>query len=163
MKAGSKFAIIMVGISGSGKSTLASAMKEECNEFHEINRDMIRFGQIAKGGDWSAWDWDKEPVVTECWNHELDNAISLNLDLILSDTNLNLKYLNNTVGKLIKNEYAVHYILMDIPVDECIKRDKLRGRFSVGEDVIQKQYNRFVSIRKDIINRENAHSITLGD
>ena len=140
------YAIFLVGVSASGKSTLTKHLIEEGREsfdteFVEINRDNIRFSLIDPYGSWKTYKFTKmnEDIVTETWEKQLRGAILNNKNVILSDTNLNQKYLTQNIDYLKEQGYTVVVQVMRIPVEICIERDKQRGDFSVGKDVIEKQ------------------------
>lgn len=144
-----KTAIITVGVSASGKSTLAKYLienREEDEDFVEINRDNIRFSEIDPGGDWSTYIFndENEIAVTKIFKQQLLNAVQQNKSVILSNTNLNRKNYKRDLDVLISNGYNVAFVVLNIPLDVCIKRDASRGKMSVGEDVIRKQYEKFL-------------------
>lgn len=140
-----KLAIVTIGVSGSGKSTLAKHLIENNNtgtDFVEINRDDIRFNDIDPGGDWTTYEFsnENESRVTTLWNYKLQNSSYENKHVIISDTNVNIKTFKFVLQKLRKNKFdTICVFALNIPVDICIERDKLRGNFSVGEQVIRSQ------------------------
>lgn len=137
-------AIFLVGISGSGKSTLAQKL---CDDYWavELNRDAIRFSEIDPGGDWTTYKFtpENEERVTGIWMAKAKD-FSKNSSIIVSDTNVSLKPLKKNLQFFRKNDRGAQFIIMDIPYAECLRRDRLRGKFSVGYQVIDKQYDKFI-------------------
>lgn len=132
-------AIICIGISGSGKSTFA----KQCGLW-EINRDEDRWIVSGKKG-WNGPDAYKfnskiENQVTELHNIDYEWAAFEGVSIINSDTNLNPKYRQKLIDNLKSLGYEVEIKEFPISFQEACKRDKERGIFSVGEEVLKKQW-----------------------
>lgn len=142
-------AYVTIGISASGKSTLAKKLCEELG-LVEINRDNIRFGKIDVGGDWSSYQMNRENEnrVTNIFYDEIKESSDNKKDIIISDTNLNMKYLKQMIYKLDKLGYEICLIEMSISLADAINYDYKRER-SVGHDVIEKQYSRFLDYKSN--------------
>lgn len=150
-----KQALIIVGISGSGKSTIANDFVESMEILNypvaHIERDKIRRNILnEKGIDifsknmWSNWKWEWESIVTQRWENELNDAISIGKSICISDTNLNKDRVMSLVNRLESNGYEVKVEVNDVNLIECIKRD-LNRMHSVGEAVLYEQYMKFIS------------------
>lgn len=141
-------AIITAGVSGSGKTTFANEICAEEN-YVNINRDDTRWGITGKLG-WNGPNAYKfssftEKMVTSFNAKLIADAWLKGLDIIISDTNLNPVFRN----KLIDNLNGVGYevIIKEFPISfqEACRRDKERGVFAVGEAVLEKQWEGWVS------------------
>jgi predicted kinase len=145
-----KAAIITVGVSASGKSTWAHKHLVAFPNWIEINRDTIREGVFSrlnreKSFSWSGWEPIKrnggEKEVTHIHRRIIHNAIdNPNCEgIIISDTNLNLKYRNQLVAELTNLGFRVNFEYFPISFEEAVKRDAGRNN-SVGPFVIGKQF-----------------------
>ena len=138
-------AIVTVGCSASGKSTLADKITNNgsmSSEWVEINRDNIRFN--GKNKDWSTYKFSKknESFVTKKWYNKLNNAISNNKNIIISDTNINKDNLDKVVNSLKDEGYYVEIKYFDVPFETLLKRDNNRSG-GVGYEVLLNQYIRY--------------------
>ena len=144
-----KEAIITVGISASGKSTWATEFCSQSPGFYIIERDEIRQAIFKeKTGDdfiWRKWRWKWEDEVTNLqWELISECAITPQVKgIVISDTNLNQKRNDEMVLKLYKLGFNASFRYFDIDVNEAIKRDRLRGKNTVGSGVIRKQFSQF--------------------
>jgi predicted kinase len=137
-------AIITVGISGSGKSTWA---EQQANAF-EINRDKLRWQITGKHG-WSGENAYKfsskvETEVTRVAEEHLHTVAKYGEDVIISDTNLNPKFRQKLIETCKGLGYEVEIKEFPISFQEALKRDKERGIFSVGEEVLKKQWEQWI-------------------
>jgi len=143
-----KRAIIAIGISGSGKTT--EIAKREYDYFVRIERDIMRKRLLGFDDDnssdnfWSLWKFTKENEnkVTEMVNEIIDDCAKMKANIIIGDTNLNIKYRSLLHTKLEELGYTVEFKVFHIDVMEAIKRDE-RRRDTVGHQVIWKQYEQF--------------------
>lgn len=137
--------IFLVGLSGSGKSTLTRKL---CDDFwaYELNRDNIRFSEIDPGGNWGTYNFtpENESKVTGIWLSRARELLKKSGIIIVSDTNVDLKSLKKNLQFFRKHGRGSSFIIMDVPWAECLKRDRLREEFSVGYEVIEKQYAKYV-------------------
>jgi predicted kinase len=136
---------IIRGLQASGKDTLARQLVadtlSEPAPAMIVNRDYLRFmaGLDTKPGPY-------ESTIT-LQQHALVRAgLKAGRHVISSDTNLNSKYVKELgkIGEFFGAEIDV--IDMDIPLEECIRRDMERaknGGHMVGEDVIRATYKRY--------------------
>jgi predicted kinase len=133
-------AIITVGVSASGKTTWA--MKQ--SDYVTISRDDIRFNYIIDEADWSKYIFSKanEQAVTEVFYELVELYAGLGKDIIIADTNLNSKYRNILVDKLIEFGYNTYIIDFPVGLSEAILRDSNRSN-PVGEKVIIRQYKQW--------------------
>jgi predicted kinase len=134
-------AIITVGCSASGKSTFAKKYITKDN-WVEINRDNIRF--LNKEKNWNNYKFTKknEKDVSKKWDSELDTAISLNKNIIVSDTNINNYYRKKLIEKLELYNYDITIKFFDVEFEELLKRDRQR-KAGVGYEVLLNQYIKY--------------------
>src|SRR5574343_1289361 len=103
-----KTAIITIGCSGSGKTFWAKQFIQDNPEWVNINRDEIRKTIYESENNipftWKSWKWKREPDVTKIQLEFIENSINNNKNIIISDTNLNIKTLNKLRELLENNE-----------------------------------------------------------
>lgn len=135
--------LIIAGAPASGKSTLAKHYVDNLS-YTEINRDYIRFNVIHPGGDWSTYKFDKknEKEVTRIWFQQLDSASFEMRNIVISDTLCDKNKRQNIVDYCRKLGYNVFVDILNPPLEELIRRDSLRGDFSVGADVVERMWRK---------------------
>lgn len=141
--------LLLVGVSGSGKSTYAAELVKQ--GWGEVNRDKWRFTLFCDGvQDWSKYKFTKEREdnVTECCNTEFDDFVTLNLNIVVSNTNLNQKDHNYWKAKAEEVGYDFEVKYFPVTLTEALKRDKRRGALSVGQEVIFDQWKKWLKITK---------------
>ena len=136
--------IVMIGISGSGKSTIARELYS--NDFgHDcviVNRDKIR--ELIYGYTENTISeyyklpslFLKEKEVTKYQDLIISQALSDNKTVIIDNTHLKLKYIND-----IKKKYEhcfIEFKLVECDLETAINRDLKRVR-QVGGDIIKSQ------------------------
>lgn len=146
-------AILTVGISASGKTTWAKKFAEDNNGYvlsrDDIRREILSFQHgrpITDKELWKLWNWKNETEVTSWYEERLKVAIESNeySYVILADTNLNPKFRKSLIST-IENLYSIPLEIREFPIskEEAIRRDSLRDS-SVGEQVIEKQFDQWV-------------------
>ena len=134
---------ITVGLPASGKTTWAMSKVAEDSSLVNVNRDDIR--EMRFGGFTGKPEHEAE--VTRTQNGAIANAFKRDQWVIVSDTNVNRKFVGQLV-KIAENWGAkVEFVYFDTPMQECIKRDKARaaqGKRAVGEEVIRNFNSRYV-------------------
>lgn len=139
--------IITCGVSASGKSTYASELVSQ--DWIEINRDWWRFKLFTDGvQDWSKYKFTKEreTAVTEQCFIAFHMAVHLNLNIVVSNTNLNQKDHTYWRTKAEEAGYEFEVVYFPITLTEALKRDKKRGALSVGQDVLFDQWQKWLTI-----------------
>jgi predicted kinase len=134
--------MIFKGLPGSGKSTEAAALvKKEAGRWVRVNRDDLR-GMICGPGNnpfQSGNRNEREETVRVFRDELIRQAFRKGCDVICDDTNL----VPATVKKLHALAMAVGDVKViekgiNVSVEECLRRDKLRTGFAqVGEKVIK--------------------------
>lgn len=152
-------AIIIWGVSGSGKTTFARLLASMARELlgsytYGVERDSFRRVQLGSLGDprpieedcqfssfWDVWEeLGSEGEVTEAQGKLYRRLVKDRESVFISDTNLRSKTRKALVDLYSSFGYDVHMFRLNTPLDVCIERDKSRGWYSVGEDVIRKQH-----------------------
>lgn len=149
-------ALILTGLSGSGKSTFARQFCADNPNYLRVNRDDLRRAvlPVSLGEYWQTWpDPAKsriENVVNEVQKALIISGLAKGWNLLIDNTNLKLSYLNDIRKLLGEHTEAIEidYQLLDVPVEECIQRDRFRTD-SVGEVVIRKQAEKLGTLRKN--------------
>ena len=133
--------IICRGIPASGKSTWAKQWVLEDPEHRvRINQDDIRL-MLGK-----YWVPSREPLVSHIQQEAICRAMSLGLDIVSDNTNLNPKVLKSLSDVAASNEYELEYKdFFDTPLSVCIERDKARD-LQVSEKVIRGFFERYKDI-----------------
>lgn len=130
--------IICRGIPASGKSTWAKQWVLEDPEHRvRINQDDIRL-MLGK-----YWVPNREPLVSHIQQEAICRAMSLGLDIVSDNTNLNPKVLKSLSDIAASNEYELEYKdFFDTPLSVYIERDRSRA-LQVTEKVIRGFYNNY--------------------
>jgi len=151
--------IVCVGISASGKTTWAEQFCRNRNDWVNINRDEIRF----HGGtpDWYNYKFkkSKEDIVTKTASKMISMACKAEKNIIISDTNLNVKRREALIETLETYGYEVEVKLFEVTLKEAIARDKQREG-GVGEEVI---YRQWLDMYRTPVTRESGELAYLFD
>ena len=148
--------LILTGLSGSGKSTYARQFCVQNANWLRVNRDDLRGSllSVSLPEYWQTWpDREKnrvENVVNELQKTAILNALAQNWHVLIDNTNLKLSYLN-AFRQLLSERFdavEISYQLIDVPVTECILRDRYRAD-SVGEIIIRKQAEQLVVLKSN--------------
>ena len=139
---------ITKGISCSGKTTWAEAKVNSDLKLGittvNINRDYIRFTNVKPESNWKTYKFTKEneTKVTEIANTEVLEAVSNGSNIIISDTNLNPKYLSYWQSFATSHNYKVEIVDFEVTLEEAWKRDSLRAN-GVGHSIIYQQMQKY--------------------
>ncbi len=128
-----QIAHITIGPSASGKSTYAKNLVRE-HDFHEINLDHCRY--IVSGDESNQ---ECTPEALKLHTKYIDSAIADELDVVVSDTNLDQKFRTELVRKFLQNDYSVIYVVFDVELDEIRRRNQQRGK-NVPDHVLVRQH-----------------------
>ncbi len=154
--------ILTIGIPASGKSTWSKNFISKNQNYVRICRDDFRY--MLRNVGWL--DPKGEKAVTKMVKYAIESAINTGFNVVLDQTNVNLKYLDKTID--FCTQFAdVHFQIFDVPLDTAIERDSKRDK-SVGEDVIKKMYKNYLdlfdvnfdfSLRKKKVRMPSAHKM----
>lgn len=146
---------VLVGISGAGKSTITSNLLKEPNTIR-INRDDTRlmlFG--AKQSEESYYQRKDfkacEALVSETLEDTIYNALNKGLNIVLDNTNLQKKYIDEVIFKF--NHLAdIELNFVDVDVAEAKNRVLGRhlGAWKISVDYIDRQFNEYTKLKKSM-------------
>lgn len=132
--------ILAIGIPASGKSTWSKEFVRRNNEYVRVCRDDYRL-MLSQS---QMLDPKGERLVTQLVETAISNAINFKFNVIVDQTNVNIKYLNEMVD-FCQNLADVEFKIFDVPVDLAIERDAKREA-KVGEEVIRKMYKNYLNL-----------------
>lgn len=141
--------IFTQGISASGKTTWAEQFVKDNPTYTNINRDDIRWELWTNGvPDWSAYKFSKakEKAVTLRQTELIEEACYKGLNMIISNTNLNPKYITAISKMECLSDYTVSVRQFDIDFVEALTRDARRTN-GVGYKTIARQYGQYMQIK----------------
>jgi predicted kinase/uncharacterized HAD superfamily protein len=148
--------VLTRGLPASGKSTWAKEHITKNPKWKRINKDLLR-----EMLDDSKWSKENEAFVLIARDNLVTAALETNHNVIVDDTNFSdkhkkriemlVKQLAADTGKTITVEEKD---FTDVPVQECLKRDRLRAK-PVGDKVIINMYNQYLSQRPCIALQDN--------
>ncbi len=155
--------IVTVGISNSGKSTWAAEqVQTNINTTVLVNRDKIRellFGytETTVNQYYLRTDLSKlEKQVTKYEDTLIHEALTEGKTVIVDATHLDSKY----IERYRFWNVTVELKFFDITLKEALTRNLSRTR-QVDEEIIKKQYSRYVQIRKELENIQGFGSVNL--
>ncbi len=125
--------IVMVGLPASGKSTLSDRLKAKGVTY--LNRDSIR-EQLY--GDASILGQTRE--VSAVLYKQLEEGCDKDAIIVADNTHIALNHREGTYTRAFDKGYTDFVVLLlHTPLEECIRRNKLRKR-QVAEDVIRSMH-----------------------
>jgi predicted kinase len=148
--------IFTIGVSGSGKSYWAEDFCEHNGNWEIIERDRFRISYLQRnctymeGMLWKLWKWEKESLISAAVHEYRDTLVGLKKNIIFSDTNLNAKYLKQSINYMESVGYEVELKYLPIDYETAVKRDKMRSN-TVGIDVINRQWVQWLQLPRDKI------------
>jgi predicted kinase len=130
--------IFLKGLPGSGKTTWATSFCLQHINFKRLNKDDIR---IELGNEPFSRQFEKR--VLNLQHSRGIEYLDAGLSLIIDDTNFSKRHWEFWKKEAEKRDIAIEEKFFDVPVRECIERDKKRDK-SVGEKVIFTMYNQYL-------------------
>ena len=122
--------VFLCGIPASGKSTYSKKFVLDHRGWYRISRDEIRVGE---------WNSDQEKKVIE---YEIEFAWNIMANVIIDDTNLSPNSVSYILKSLDGLEEQKKLIIIDTPIEECIKRNSERKN-NVPDNVILEMKQKF--------------------
>lgn len=126
--------VFLKGLPGSGKSTFTNDLLKVNKKAVRVNKDDLRVALFSK-----AFKQKNEGTVIDVERQTVKFLLQKGKDVIIDNTHFNP--VHETYYRQLATEVGVAFevTFMDVPVEECIKRDNLRrlkGERAVGRDVI---------------------------
>lgn len=131
---------LCVGIPASGKSTWRKEFLAKNAGWVAVSRDEFRL-MLANS---QMMDYKGEQLVTQLVNKAIATAINNKYNVIVDQTNVNIKYLKQMVD-FCEKLADVEFQIFDISLEKAIERDKNRDA-SVGEEVIKNMYKNYLNV-----------------
>lgn len=144
-----KTAIITIGIPCSGKSTWADNEIKDRTDCVKIERDEIRM-KLFNLENYNDYVINKhnEDFVSRCFYMLVDQCAKLEVDIIISDTNLNDKYRKELIEYLDSLGYSVVIKTFEISIEEAIERNKHRDKH-IPEHVLINMHKKFEKFKSE--------------
>ena len=132
--------LLLVGIPASGKTTWKEKFLFQNDNYVSVTRDDFRY--MLRNSGWLEPKGEK--LVTELVEQAIIRAINSKYNVIVDQTNVNIKTLVPFV-EFCEKLADVEFQIFDIPYDVAVERD-LKRKNSVGEIVIEKMYQNYLNL-----------------
>lgn len=143
--------LVLSGISNSGKSSFtATTVQHNPERYVSVNRDKIRellygYTEETVNEYYGRSDFNYlENQVTAVQDNLINFWLKRGKDVIVDNTNLRLKYIN----EFSKFGVPIEVKFFDITLKEALTRNMGRKR-KVDEKVIERQYGQYIELRKN--------------
>ena len=145
--------IISVGLPFSGKSTYATELIKNDSSYVEINRDNIRKKLFHVGG-WSDYEitTDRENQVTSEQFNEIRQAIDSGKNIIITNTNLRMKYVRRFVSLFEHYNCDIKIVLFSVSLIEIIRRNFESSYHNTEKDIID-SFNHYNWLKEKVISK----------
>jgi predicted kinase/histidinol phosphatase-like enzyme len=131
---------LLVGIPASGKSTWKKKFLLNNSGWVAVSRDDYRL--MLDGSQ--IMDFKGEKLITELVNNAIALAVKSKYNVLIDQTNVNLKYLNEMVA-FCEKLADVEFQIFDITEKVSVERDAARDA-KVGAEVIKKMYKNYLNL-----------------
>ena len=122
--------VVLAGLPASGKSAFSDGLVE--NGFVRLSLDEIRkelYGDASNLGDWK--------VTRKIIDERFNAAMAEKKNIVIDNTHFMRKQRERVIKMAQEAGYTdIHVVVMDVPLDECIRRNAKRDRV-VKEEVIR--------------------------
>ena len=128
---------MLKGLPASGKSTFAYELVAQ--GYKRVNKDDMRAML-----DFSHWSKENEKHIIKWRDHCVCYFLREGFNVVVDDTNLDPKHeiVLRQWADLCNAEFEVKFF--EVPLGECIDRDSKRGDKSVGAEVINRMYEKYL-------------------
>ncbi len=135
--------VILVGPSGSGKSTFARAhFKESQILASDVVRQMLTDDAASQNANEDVFAFLHEWIALRLKHRRFT---------VVDSTALKGMARDNLLAIAHKQHVPCYAIGLDVPYDECLRRDAARLGRQVGEKVVKKHYAQWEQVRRDIV------------
>jgi len=144
--------ILLRGLPAAGKSTKAKEIIKETGNTVRVNKDLLR-----EMLHFNKWTGKNEDLTLKAEKFLATDMLYENYNVVVDDTNLNLKIIEQWKQVAKDQEAKFEEILVSTSYQECIHRDlarKAAGDRYVGKEVIinmARRYKLYESDKKDVI------------
>lgn len=129
---------IMSGLPASGKTTAArQLLAESAGRMRRVNLDDLR-RMLDHNGVSRVWSRDHEATALDIQDAAVRAAIDGGFDVVADNTHLTPHIPKRLKAAVLGRAVFVVHDFTGVPIEECIRRDALRGDAQVGEDVIRR-------------------------
>ena len=132
--------ILTIAIPAAGKTTWRNRFLRDNNNYVAVSRDDFRFMFRNE----PILDPKGEKFITEMVEQAITRAIKNKYNVIVDQTNVNLKYLR-LLTEFCEKLADVEFKIFDMPLNVCMERDSKRER-SVGEVVMKRMYKNYLDL-----------------
>ena len=115
------------------------------------NRDEIRWSITGVEG-WQFYRFDNatENQVSAKQKHDIQECAYNRQDVIIADTNLNKKFRNKLIQLCEDLGFEIQIHEFHASLEELKDRDFGRGKFSVGNDVLERQWKMWEEYLREV-------------
>jgi predicted kinase len=129
---------IMSGLPASGKTTAArDLLAGSRGHIRRVNLDDIR-RMLDHNGQGKVWSRAHEATALDVQDAAVRAALAGGFDLCIDNTHLTPGIPKRIKAAALGQATFVVHDFTHVPIEECIRRDALRGDAMVGEDVIRR-------------------------
>ena len=128
---------------GAGKTTLLAEMKVDNPRLACVSRDSLRLHLFGETGRLT---FEQEQIISRAEKAQAAALLAGGWDVFIDAMNLRKKWAQGWADFAALHGANFEVIDLDVPVDECVRRDAARGTAggrSVGEQVIRETARRF--------------------
>lgn len=126
--------LILIGVPAAGKSSWSKEFVRQNENWTRVSRDDFR--EMLKSA--GRVENKVEEMINELTDATITQALLKKMNVIIDNTNLKAKYIQQIVDKF-KYSADIDYRIFDISKDKAIERDRAREK-SVGVAVINRMY-----------------------
>jgi len=134
---------LMRGLPASGKTTSAEKQVKANQNVVRLNRDLLR-----EMLHFNVYTPEKEKITKNVLYKIADVLLVSGVDVIVDDTNLNPKTVEEWKQISAKHNTHLSFVDMETDVETCIQRDSERGDKSVGVNVIRNMAMEYLDYMK---------------
>lgn len=129
--------ILTVGISGSGKTYYSKNLTKL--GFLNFNNDDLR-RSIFGIDHWEQYNFDEnETLISSLRQNIINSFLKQNKNIVVSNLNCSKKLIKHYQKLAKQNNYHLRCVLFDIPLEICLKRNRVRTEMKLKDEVLVSQ------------------------
>jgi len=153
--------IMLIGNIGSGKTTYIKNQKYVEQGYVIISRDSLRY---ALGGGQYIWNKKCEMIIHNAISTLLDGCLHLGLNVVIDETNINIKTRDNTLDAVMNcinaDKYKTIAIVMpEFSMDESVNRRLQSNHGNFDRKLWEGVWDRFYRKYQEPISDEGFYEI----